>query len=454
MKCSIGIIACFFFLALLTGILFSCNDSNDDNNPGETEPEHILLDSLPEHVVMYEVNIRAFSPSGDLAGVTGRIRQISELGVNVLWLMPVYPIGQINSVNSPYCVQDFTDINPEFGTFNDLLVLVDSAHSRNMAVILDWVANHTSWDNTWIENETWYTRVNGEIVHPAGTNWLDVADLDYNNNEMRLAMIDALKFWIDHANIDGFRFDAADFVPFSFWQQALDSLDSATDRELIFLAEGARADHFTAGFHMNFSWDFYNQMKNVFNGQSATLLYTTHMAEYQNIPEGKDKLRFTTNHDESAWDATPVILFNGIEGALTASLITIYMGGVPLIYGSQEVGVASTIPFFSNSLIDWEQNPDMYQAYCDILNFYLGSEALLEGEIQDHSTTDIVCFTRTSAAEEVLIIVNIRDTTVEFDIPGGYESSVWTDAFSELPVTLETSFYLDGYSYLVLRRNI
>jgi len=443
-----------FISLFLIIVAISCSKTDDNTDNTDTEPEHILLEQIPEHIIMYEVNIRVFSSEGDLAGVTSRLDQIGALGVNVLWLMPIFPIGQLNSVNSPYCVQNYTEVNPEFGTFSDLLVLVDSAHSKDMAVILDWVANHTAWDNPWIENDSWYTQVNGEIIHPEGTNWQDVADLNYDNNEMRLAMIDALNFWIQEANIDGYRFDAADFVPFDFWQQALNVVDSATDRELIFLAEGARADHFTAGFQMNFSWNFYNQMKNVYNGQPATLLYTTHITEYQNIPAGKNKLRFTTNHDESAWDATPITLFNEENGALTASVITIYMGGVPLIYGSQEVGIAETIPFFSNYPINWEQNPDMYQTYQDILNFYLNSEALLEGELQDYSTNDVVCFTRTSATEEVLVIANIRDTAIEYDIPSGFQNTSWSDGFSGQPLTLETSIPLNGYSYSVLMRGI
>jgi len=444
-----------YLLFILISFTISCGKKeNKDIDIPDTKPEHILLDQLPEHIVMYEVNIRAFSSSGDLAGVTSRIGQIDSLGANVIWLMPIFPIGQTNSVNSPYCVQNFTEVNPEFGSFSDLLTLIDSAHSRDMAVILDWVANHTAWDNPWISNESWYTQVDGEIISPAGTNWNDVADLNYDNNEMRQAMINALTYWIQEANIDGYRFDAADFVPFDFWQQALSALNSATDRGLIYLAEGAREDHFTAGFQMNFSWNFYNQIKSVFNGQAATLLYTTHMAEYQNIPTGKNKLRFTTNHDESAWDATPIVLFHGKDGAITASLVTIYLGGVPLIYGSQEVGVAEPIPFFSNFPIDWEQNPDMYQTYQDILNFYLSSEALLEGDLQDYSTDDVVSFTRTSTSEIVFVIANVRNTSVNFSIPSGYQITSWSDAFTNMPVQLETSINLDGYSYRVMVRDI
>ena len=169
---------------------------------------------------MYEINERALSQSGDFNGIIERLDEIKALSVNVIWLMPIHPIGEINTVNSPYCVRNYLEVNPEFGSLTDLKKLVKEAHKRDIAVIMDWVANHTAWDNPWISNTSWYTQVNGEIIHPAGTNWLDVADLNYSNTEMRQAMISAMKYWIEDIYIDGFRCDAADWIPFDFWKQA------------------------------------------------------------------------------------------------------------------------------------------------------------------------------------------------------------------------------------------
>ena len=174
---------------------------------------------------MYEVNERAFSTSGNLQGVINRLDSIKALGVNVIWLMPIHPIGTINSVNSPYSVKNYFGVNTEFGTLTDLRELVEEAHNRNMAIILDWVANHTAWDNPWIDSTKWYTQDgNGNIISPAGTNWADVADLNYSSQNMRLEMIKAMRYWILTANIDGFRCDAADMVPYDFWQQAISKL--------------------------------------------------------------------------------------------------------------------------------------------------------------------------------------------------------------------------------------
>lgn len=441
-----------YFLLVFSLFTLACRVEPDDELPMDTDP--LPFDQVPEtaDVVMYEINIRAFSQTGDLPGILPRLDSIKALGVNVIWLMPIFPVGIENAINSPYCIRDFKAVNPEFGDLDDLKNLVEEAHQRDMAVILDWVANHTSWDNAWIGNPGWYTEVNGQIVHPPGTNWMDVADLNFNNTDMRLAMIDALKYWIQEANIDGYRCDAADFVPFDFWQQAIDSLETIPDRDLILLAEGARTDHFAAGFQMNFGWAFYGQLKNVFAGSPATGIYSSHAGEYGAVPAGKHRLRFTTNHDESAWDATPMVLFNGQDGALAASVIAAYMGGVPLLYSSQEVGRVATLPFFSSVPINWTTNPGMHAAYREIFGLYHALAPLRRGALTNHSIADVVAFRKSYEGEEVLVLVNVRENPVSFDIPAAYQQTEWTDARTGLPETLGASIALNGYEWRIWRR--
>ena len=407
-----------------------------------------------EDMVMYEVNERAFSATSNFQGIIDRLDSIKALGVNVIWLMPIHPIGVTRTVNSPYCVKNYKAVNPEFGTLSTLRDLVTQAHQKNMAVIIDWVANHTAWDNPWITNRAWYTQdASGNIVIPPGTNWNDVADLNFNNGDMRQAMIKAMKYWVLAANVDGFRTDAADMVPFDFWKQAIDSLNTMPGRNLIFLAEGSRGDHFNAGFQMNFAWDFYNTMKNVFGSNgAASNVFTTNTSEYSAIPAGKKKLRFTTNHDESAWDATPISIFNGKAGALAAQVITAYLNGVPLIYSSQEVGRATTVPFFSNSPIDWTQNYDMKAAYKNIFAFYNSSNALRRGTVTSFANNDIVCFTKTSGTDEVLVMVNTRNNTVNYTLPASLASTSWSNAFDNSAVNLSTSYSFGPYQYVVLKR--
>jgi len=402
---------------------------------------------------MYEVNLRAFSPDGDIQGVIDRLDHIESLGVNVIWLMPIHPVGELNSINSPYCVKDYKAIGAEYGVLADLRDLTDEAHSRNMAVFLDWVANHTAWDNDWIDSTNWYTQDGeGNIVYPQGTNWEDVADLNYDNDNMRAAMIDAMEYWVYEANIDGFRCDHADGVPFDFWQSALQTLDTIPNRELIYFAEGTRSDHFTAGFDLNFGWEFYNSVKNVFNGNLANEVMVANYNEYNGVADGKHWIRFTTNHDESAWDATPITLFNGIDGALAASVITLFTGGVPLIYGSQEVGTAGTIPFFYNSTIDWNANPDMLAAYQTIFQFYAGSQAAKYGDNTPYNHYDILCLKKTYYGDEILILVNTRNTTINYNIPYPLLNTFWKDHMSGDELTLNDAISFAPYQYYILEK--
>jgi glycosidase len=440
----------FIFLA------FSSCKKEEPNNHIDPPPSDTTSFVIPktEDIVMYEVNLRALSATGDFQGVTGRLDEIKALGINVIWLMPIYPVGDSNSVNSPYCVKNYKEVNPEFGTMNDFKTLVKKAHDLDMAVVLDWVANHTSWDNPWISHKDWYTQDgNGNIIHPPGTNWLDVADLNYSSQEMRLNMIESMKYWVTTTDIDGFRCDAADFVPFDFWKQAITALDSVSDKDLILLAEGSRADHFTAGFQMNYSWNFYGKIKEVFRQNTAASgLFTVHNAEYNGIPAGKQKLRFTTNHDESAWDATPMVLFNGENGALAASVITIYLGGIPLIYGSQEVGVEENIPFFSSAPVNWSLHPEMLRAYKDIINFYNGSDALKKGGLVSYPNADVLAFKHSFEQKEVLVLVNARNRVITYDVAAELENTSWKNAFDSSEITLPVSLDLGVYEYLVLTK--
>ena len=222
------------------------------------------LPKLSEMVV-YEVNPLVFGPDGTFSNTTERLSDIKDLGVNVLWLMPIFPEGQLNGVGSPYAVQNYTEVAPSLGNITDLKQLVKEAHKLEMAVIIDWVANHTAWDNPWIENDSWYTKDSqGNIINPPGTNWQDVAELNYNNEEMRNEMIKSMKFWVETCNIDGFRCDAVDFVPFDFWKQAIDSLQAMEGRSLIFLAESGKKESLTAGFQFNYSWDFQSKLVSIF----------------------------------------------------------------------------------------------------------------------------------------------------------------------------------------------
>ncbi len=404
-------------------------------------------------IVMYEINPGAFSASGNFNEITRGLDSIKSLGINTIWIMPVFPIGILNSFGSPYCVRNYLEVNSAYGTLDDYRNLISEAHKRNIAVIMDWVANHTSWDNPWIQNKSWYTQdANGNIISPAGTNWTDVADLNYDNSDMRTAMIKAMKFWALTANIDGFRCDAADYVPFDFWQQAIDTLQNMKGRSFILLAEGSRTDHFTAGFQLNYAWDFLSTLKNVFiSGNPASQLFTSNVAEYSAVPAGKLKLRFTTNHDESNM-ATPVTLFNGVNGALAASVITICLQGTPLIYCGQEVGVSDKLMYSTNTPINWSMNPAMRNSYRQILNFYNISNALRTGTLQTFIDNDIITFTKTGLSENVLVMVNSRNKVISYTLPVSLVNSTWTNIISNSSFSLGNTLTLQPYQFYILKK--
>lgn len=440
------------FLFLST-ILKSCSSGEDaiDNNPDPTPSVFVV--PATENIVMYEINPSAFSSTHDIQGIINRLDNIKDLGINTIWIMPIYPVGEVNSFGSPYCVKNFTGVRASLGTLDTFKMLVDKAHEKGMAVILDWVANHTAWDNPWIyDHPEWYTQNgSGQIVSPAGTNWNDVADLNFDNSEMRLAMIAAMKFWVEETDIDGFRCDAADYVPYDFWQQANTALNAIPNKDLILLAEGARADHFAAGFQMNFAWDFMSNLKNVFNfnQSSANTLFTTNTNEYSVVPSGKKKLRFTTNHDESN-QATPITVYNGKYGAMAASVITIFMQGVPMLYCGQEVGVTVSSNYSGNAVINWNANSDMLLAYQRMLAFYNASTTARTGTITNFSSVDVVAFQKTGS-EAVLVMANTRSTSKNYTVPAA-QQGIWTDVLTNETKTLSNTISLSPYQYLILKR--
>lgn len=403
-----------------------------------------------EDIVMYEINIKSFSSTRNLRGIINRLDAIKALGVNTIWLMPIYPVGTVSFFGSPYCVKNFTAVNPSFGTMSILQELVDKAHQRKLSVILDWVGNHTSWDNVWMSHPDWYTQnSSGQIMSPAGTTWADVADLNYNNAEMRTEMISAMRYWINVAGVDGFRCDAADYVPFDFWQQAITSLQTGRRKRLIMLAEGARNDHFAAGFDMNWSWNYVTSIKSVFNGANPSSIFTTNTSEYATVPAGRRKLRFTTNHDESN-TALPVTVFTNKNGALCASAITIFLQGVPLLYSGQEVGVAST-SVYNGGTIDWTANADMLGAYQQLLAFYNTSAAARKGTLISYGDVNITAFTKTLGEEQILVMANTRASLKGFTVPSAL-SGTYLDVMTNTPITLSTSIGFSAYKYLILRR--
>lgn len=404
-------------------------------------------------VTLYQVNTRSFSKQGNFKGVTARLDSIKALGINVIYLMPIYPVGKLKANNSPYATKDYNAVGEEFGTLDDLRELVNGAHKRKMALMLDWVGNHTSWDNPWIANKSWYLQDStGKIKYPE--TWRDVAQLNFKNNDMRLTMIQAMKAWVYKANIDGFRCDYADGPPADFWKQAIDTLKSIKTHKLLFLAEGSKTTDFDAGFDYNFGFKFYENLKKIYaHNRSVRSIDTVNVKDYTNAKDGQGIVRYITNHDVNSSDGTPLELFGGKKGSMAAFVVVAYMKGVPMIYDGQEVGTPYRLVFpFKQSHINWDiKNADITAEYKRIIAFRNTNHIVRRGTLTSYSDDNVCAFTKSEGTKKVLVLSNLRDKAVTYTLPATLANSKWKGAFDNSTTALSHTITLQPYAYLVLK---
>jgi len=407
-------------------------------------------------VMMYQVNTRSFSAEGNFKGVTARLDNIKDLGVNVIYLMPIYPVGILKATNSPYATKDYNAVGSEFGTLDDLRALVDGAHKRKIAVMLDMVANHTSWDNPWItEHPDWYVQdTAGHIKYPR--NWRDVAQLNFENKDMRLALIHSMKSWILKANFDGLRCDFADGPPLDFWKQALDTLKNIKTHKLLFLAEGSRPGHFAAGFDYNFGFTFYGTIKNVYGrGNSVKTIDAANTKEYQGATDGQGMVRYLTNHDVNSSDGTPLDLFGGKKGSMAAFVVVAYMKGAPMIYNGQEIATPNRMVFpFTKTHLDWSTaaaNKDVTDEYKKVVALRNKSAAIRRGTLTSFSSDDVCAFTKELGPEKVLVLSNLRNKPVTYTLPATVTTKGWKDAYTGAKAMVTQEITLQPYQYLVYK---
>ena len=447
----------YLFTLLLTLVVavsfIGCKPSSSNN--AVPVSDNFMVPEVAD-VVLYQVNPRVFAPSNSLQAVLARLDSIEDLGVNMLWIMPIYPIGLEKTKNSPYSVRDYKAVAPEFGTVDDLRALVESCHERGMGLILDWVANHTAWDNVWVtQHPDWYTKDStGSIIYPPGTDWTDVADLNYDNKDMRAAMIDAMRFWVDSVGVDGFRCDVADEVPVDFWSEAISTLrESAKPRRLIMLAEGAKPETLGAGFDLNYAWEFMRAIADVMKGDArVNKLIQADENEYKDLDRGKFKLRFTTNHDEANKES-PIKLYGGERASMAAFVATTMLHGGMLIYGSQEVGYPEPINFFHYVPVNWNANPKLREEYKKLISIYNEHPALRSsGTIRafDDDGNNILCIERVLNNDNVLVLVNVRDQADNIDVPRMWADKTVTDLVTGNEVNLSAKITLQPYQYLLL----
>lgn len=443
-----SIIKIFTLTAFLMGAV-SCSEKPAD----EVKPVGDPNEKPDSSYVFYEANPRVFASSNQLNAITDRLDDIKDLGVDVIWLMPICEQGKLKAIGSPYCIKDYTKVHPQYGTIDDLKNLVQKAHSKGMKVILDWIANHTSWDNPWIENEGWHsTDGNGNIISPPGFNWTDVADLNFGNADMRAAMKNAMAYWVTEAGIDGFRCDYAEGVPQDFWTDALAYLRTL-DEDIILLAEGDKDWIYEVGFDVMYAWSFPSALEKVFGGNSgASTIFDSYNNDMKSVPEGKSRMRYIINHD-TASEKSPISRYGGEKGSMAAFVMATMLEGCPLIYSSQEVGYKNSLSFFSNNVMKWDSNKAYTDEYIKVMKAYNSTRDVRVKKPVMANTGNVAKMTfKNSKNEMVVVMVNTKNEDATVKVPLDFVGIEVTDLMTGTTVVPTASMDMGPYQYYIFRK--
>lgn len=436
--------------------VYSCTKSAP-----ESQKQQVSI-SAPEwsfNKTIYEVNIRQYSQEGTFKALENDLPRLKDLGVGILWLMPIHPIGEVNrkgTLGSYYSVKDYYDVNPEFGTKEDFRSLVQTAHAMGFYVILDWVANHTAWDNPVAMSNPEFFEKNeaGEFIPPRGTDWDDVIQLDYNNDATWDYMIDALKYWVEEFNIDGYRCDVADMVPTPFWNRARAELDQI--KPVFMLAEAENPEHHFHAFDMSYSWRMHHLFNKVAQGdESPSVIFDYISEDRSRFPSGAFRMNFTSNHDENSWNGT---VFERMGDAVEVfAVLSGTMEGMPLIYNGQEAGMSKRLEFFEKDPIDWADHR-LFHIYSKLNWLKATNEALFNGSkggemhMIDSDNEFLFAFYREMNNQKVITILNLgpENITIQMEHPtlSGTYTNLFTNEVEELAGSVQIN--LSGWDYKVL----
>jgi cyclomaltodextrinase / maltogenic alpha-amylase / neopullulanase len=424
-------LALMITLSILTWI--SCAPATDRET--ETLRSHVINPEWSYNANIYEVNTRQFTSEGTFNAFREHMPRLKNMGVDILWFMPITPIGEVNrkgSLGSYYSVKDYKAVNPEFGTIDDFIELVEEAHKLGMYVILDWVANHTAWDNYLVyENPEWYTRDSaGNMISPY--DWSDVVQLNYEVPEVWDYMIEAMQFWVEVAGVDGFRCDVAFMVPTEFWNRARRELEAI--KPVFMLAEAEEPEHHEFAFDMSYGWAMHHVMNDVGAGKKNANHLDSMIRVYQErFPPEAILMQFTSNHDENSWAATEFERLG--NGVLTFAVLKSTIPGMPLIYNGQEAAMDKMLEFFEKDEIDWSEIP--YEGfYRELLTLKHRVPALWNGShggsytrVHTGEAEKVFAFMRQKDSSEVFVILNLSGEVVETALEGDLYAGDYKTAF-------------------------
>ena len=414
--------------------------------------------------VVYEIFPRNFSKEGDLNAITARLNDLQDLGVDVLWLMPIHPTGEKmkkGTMGSPFAVRDFYAINPDYGTTNDFKRLIDEAHKRHMKIVMDIVAGQTSWDSVLMAHPDYYIKDTNGMIIPPDPAWTDVAGLNYANPDVRRYMTDMMKYWLQDFGVDGFRCDVAPTVPIDFWESAHDELEKINPQVIILADAGAKPELLTKAFDVDSSWGFVYTLDLVMNG-AVPMSYLKDSWDHtdQQYPKGALHLRFSDNHEQ-----TREVARHGVTGALAAQVLMLTMDGVPMFYNGMEVGDAteSTDPaLFEKMPIFWQPGgrPPLRDIYRDLIKLRKQYPALQNGDVAWLSNSvpeQVVSFLRTDKTDEFLVLVNLTSLRATGTIDAANAQDFEPVRIKGESVSLQpiaSGFNLGSYQWAIYHRAI
>tara|TARA_R110001599_G_scaffold84130_2_gene226656 strand:- start:59566 stop:60933 length:1368 start_codon:yes stop_codon:yes gene_type:complete len=393
--------------------------------PVEKKQSQVVHPEWSKNANIYEVNIRQYSEEGTFKAFQEDLPRLKEMGVKILWLMPIHPIGKINrketeeSRGSYYSVADYKKVNPNFGTEEDFKNLVEAAHEQGFKLIIDWVANHSAWDNPWTENKDWYELTeDGNFMPPRGTDWSDVIQLNYESEEMRAAMLDALEFWVREFDIDGYRCDVAGMVPTDFWENARVELDKI--KPVFMLAEDGEPELLHKAFDMNYAWEYAHVIREIAKGeQTFEDLDSLFERDSKRFPDNAYRMYFTSNHDENSWNGTDPEMYG--DNFENFAVLSATVKGMPLIYNGQESDLDKRLEFFEKDEIEWKEYKyaDFYNM---LLNLNTENEALWNGDfggetIRVESPEGTYAFKRKKGDHEIWVAINNNTEATMISFP-------------------------------------
>ena len=407
---------------------------------------------------IYEVNVRQFSPEGTFKGLEKQLPRLKAMGIDILWLMPINPIGEKNrkgSLGSYYAVKDYKAVNPEFGNKSDFDQLVKAAHSLGLKIIIDWVANHTSPDNVWVDqgHKDWYTLDStGNLQPTIGTDWWDVADLNYDNKEMRKAMIESMQYWVKTSDIDGFRCDVADWVPVDFWNDARVALDAI--KPVFMLAEAENPEHHKIAFDMSYGWEFHHIMNEIAKGKKDVDSIRKYIETRAKFPANAYRMNFTSNHDENSWNGTEMERMG--EARFAMAVLAATFEGMNLIYNGQETSLDRRLLFFEKDSINWDKM-NLVDFYTKINTLKDKNQALWNGShggnltiLSPESEKNVLVFTREKNGQKVLVVLNLSNENKSITIANSSLKGKYTNLFTGKKKSIANSLTEDlkpwGYS--------